>query len=347
MGDITKNAERQSSKTSKNPNIIRMSKCTNDNGTKYVVRFLPNMTDPANSMPEVSSWTFPSLKNEGWNMYRLASVNFGRHDKDPIDAYRWEIWKEYEATKRKDARLYNMFRSFKKRGVWYANVFVVSDPVNPENNGKVKILEFKKTIYDKLNEALTKGDDNIDDDGITSYIGRENIFTPYEGRNFVIFATPKQFPDDKGVMIDGAEFVKSQFTTANKRLTYRSTTSDGVSKEIELTDNECKAVLSQTFDIAAQFAIPAPEDLAELINEHHRNCRHLTDNECDEMVRQVPTTESKPKDKTKVEPQDSPDWDEIPMEQPPVKPAAKKPAAKKAAFDDEEPNILDELDKLK
>ena len=44
---------------------------------------------------------------------------------------------------------------------WLVNVYVVNDPVNPENNGKVKILRYGKQIHNIIMDAI-EGEDAAD-----------------------------------------------------------------------------------------------------------------------------------------------------------------------------------------
>ena len=47
-----------------------------------------------------------------------------------------------------------LFRSQKRKLNYIANIYVVSDPKHPENEGKVFLFKFGKKIFDKLNEAM-------------------------------------------------------------------------------------------------------------------------------------------------------------------------------------------------
>ena len=45
-------------------------------------------------------------------------------------------------------------RKRKRKLSYYANIFVVSDPKHPENEGKVFLFKFGKKIFDKITEAM-------------------------------------------------------------------------------------------------------------------------------------------------------------------------------------------------
>jgi hypothetical protein len=45
-------------------------------------------------------------------------------------------------------------RKQKRKLSYYANIYVVSDPAHPENEGRVFLYKFGKKIYDKITEAM-------------------------------------------------------------------------------------------------------------------------------------------------------------------------------------------------
>jgi hypothetical protein len=48
----------------------------------------------------------------------------------------------------------NIARERKRNLVYYSNIYVISDPGRPENEGKVFLYKFNKMIFDKINEKL-------------------------------------------------------------------------------------------------------------------------------------------------------------------------------------------------
>lgn len=66
-------------------------------------------------------------------------------------------------------------RKQKRKLSYMANILVVSDPSNPDNEGKIKILKFGKKIFDKLTEAMNP--EFADETPI-------NPFDFWEGANF-------------------------------------------------------------------------------------------------------------------------------------------------------------------
>jgi hypothetical protein len=80
----------------------------------------------------------------------LCPTTYG--ERCPIDEYRSKVYQTKDEAKIKEI---NPIRRDEK---WLANVYVVKDPTNPDNQGQVKILRFGKQIYNIIQEAMT-GDD--------------------------------------------------------------------------------------------------------------------------------------------------------------------------------------------
>lgn len=69
----------------------------------------------------------------------------------------------------------NIARARKRQTTYIANILVVKDPANPENNGQVKLFRFGQKIFDKINNKLNptfEGEDKI------------NVFDLWDGANF-------------------------------------------------------------------------------------------------------------------------------------------------------------------
>ena len=89
--------------------------------------------------------------------------------KDPVSEYNSTLWNSgIEANK-------EIARKQKRRLVYIANVLVISDPKNPENEGQIKLYKFGKKIFDKINEAMNP---QFEDEKAV------NPFDFWEGANF-------------------------------------------------------------------------------------------------------------------------------------------------------------------
>jgi len=88
---------------------------------------------------------------------------------DPCSEYNTKLWNS-GIEKNKD-----IARKQKRKVKYIANIYVVSDPGNPDNNGKVFLYSFGKKIFDMINDAMHP---QFDDDEAF------NPFDLWEGANF-------------------------------------------------------------------------------------------------------------------------------------------------------------------
>jgi len=125
--------------------ILRLTK-----GNSYVVRLVPNVTNPEK--------TFFHFYSHGWESFAtgqyisaVSPQTFG--ERDPIAEFRYKVNRTGSEADREKAKA--IIRSEK----WLVNAYVIDDPVNPENNGKVKILRYGKQLHNILMEAI-EGEDS-------------------------------------------------------------------------------------------------------------------------------------------------------------------------------------------
>lgn len=118
-------------------------------GKTYVVRLLPNI--------ENLNRTFYHYYNHMWNSVttnQLTSVlcptTWG--DRCPIDEYRFKVYRTGSEAEKEQSKI------LRRNENWLVNVYVISDPTNPENEGKVKILRYGKQLSKIIVDA-TEGDD--------------------------------------------------------------------------------------------------------------------------------------------------------------------------------------------
>lgn len=129
----------------------------------YLVRFIPNIADPKATFFHYSHHGFTSLST-GQYVDATCPRSFG--ERCVICEARFKL---YKTKKEDDKELAYAIRAHDKH---LANIYVVSDPTNSENEGQVKILRFGKRIYDKVLSA-TEGDD-ADEFGSRVYDLSEN-----------------------------------------------------------------------------------------------------------------------------------------------------------------------------
>lgn len=111
-----------------------------------VIRFLPvPEIDGEDSLPWVRIWNHGFQGPGGWFIDNCLTTT---NDKCPVCEHNSVLWNSgIEANK-------DIARKQKRRLQYIANILVVSDPSNPENEGQVKLFKFGKKIFDKLSEAM-------------------------------------------------------------------------------------------------------------------------------------------------------------------------------------------------
>jgi hypothetical protein len=132
-----------------------------------IIRFLPAPSvDGEDALPWVRVFSHGFQGPGGWYIENsLTTLN----QKDPVSEYNSTLWNSgIEANK-------EIARKQKRRLNYIANVYVVSDPSNPENEGQIRIYKFGKKIFDKITEAMNP--EFADETPV-------NPFDLWEGANF-------------------------------------------------------------------------------------------------------------------------------------------------------------------
>ena len=108
-----------------------------------VIRFLP--ASDGEDMPFVKMYSHAFQGVGGWYIENSLTT-LGQND--PLGEYNRELWNSG------DESLKDQVRKQKRKLQYYANIYVVKDPSNPENEGQVKLFRFGKKIYDKIMDAV-------------------------------------------------------------------------------------------------------------------------------------------------------------------------------------------------
>ena len=134
-----------------------------------VIRFLPACD--GEDMPFVKLYSHAFQGPGGWYIENSLTT-LGKND--PLGEYNRELWNSG------DESLKEQVRKQKRKLQYYSNVYIVKDPANPDNEGKVFLFRYGKKIYDKIMEAVN-GDE---------LEGREgyNPFDFWTGANFKLRA---------------------------------------------------------------------------------------------------------------------------------------------------------------
>lgn len=183
MADLQKKLEESSGGGAKKDDRVwkpQMNKERN-NGVA-VVRFLPpNPEFVCDDWVEIISYSFRGPGGNYWeNSLRT------RGEDDPVAIANGLAWRKGEETGNESYK--NESRKRKRKQEYSANVLVIKDPENPENEGKVKIFKFGPQIFKFIKDALKppfEGEEHM------------NPFDMWDGANFKIKMVGKEIPDSR------------------------------------------------------------------------------------------------------------------------------------------------------
>ena len=108
-----------------------------------VIRFLP--ASQGETVPWVRMWSHGFQGPGGWYIENSLTT-LGQ--KDPVSEYNTKLWNSGVDSDKEVAR------KQKRKLQYIANIFVVSDPANPDNEGKVFLFKFGKKIFDLINDKM-------------------------------------------------------------------------------------------------------------------------------------------------------------------------------------------------
>lgn len=212
-------------------------------GNTYTVRLLPYTKDPKN--------TFFHYYLHGWTSFAtgqyvqaMSPSTFG--ERDPIAEERFKLFRTGSEEEQEKARTIKRLEKF------LVNVYVIDDPSNPDNNGKVKILRYGKQLHKIIMEAI-EGED-------ADEFGPRIFDLGPNGVNFKIKCENQgEYPT----------YVSSRFTTSSK---------------LSLSEGEIASIYDGVFDLTKVFGIKSYNELKQMLDEHF-HCR--ADSEPAPVAREV------------------------------------------------------------
>ena len=108
-----------------------------------VIRFLP--APDKEEIPWAKLYTHAFQGPGGWYIENSLTTVGG---KDPVSDYNRELWNSGNESDK------DTVRKQKRKLSYYSNIYVVKDPTNPANEGKVFLFKYGKKIFDKIMEAM-------------------------------------------------------------------------------------------------------------------------------------------------------------------------------------------------
>ena len=196
-------------------------------GNTYTVRLLPFAKDPKN--------TFFHYFNHGWVSFAtgqyvqaLSPLTFS--ERDPIAEERFRILRMGTEDEKEKVK------AIKRVEKYLVNVYVIDDPSNPDNNGKVKLLRYGKQLHKIIMEAI-EGED-------AEEFGPRIFDLSTNGVNFKIKCENQgEYPT----------YVSSRFTSAGK---------------LSLSEDEQKKIYDSVYDLTKVYSLKSYDELKQMFDEH-------------------------------------------------------------------------------
>jgi hypothetical protein len=108
-----------------------------------VIRFLP--APEGEELPWAKMYSHAFQGPGGWYIENsLTTIG----QKDPLGEHNRELWNTGSESNKE------IVRKQKRKLSYYSNIYVVKDPTNPQNEGKVFLYKYGKKIFDKIMEAM-------------------------------------------------------------------------------------------------------------------------------------------------------------------------------------------------
>ncbi len=108
-----------------------------------VIRFLP--APNGEDLPFVKLYSHAFQGPGGWYIENSLTT-LGQ--KDPVSEFNTQLWNNGTDAGKETAR------KQKRKLTYISNIYVVKDPTNPENEGRVFLFKYGKKIFDKITAAM-------------------------------------------------------------------------------------------------------------------------------------------------------------------------------------------------
>jgi hypothetical protein len=140
---LVKEVEKMNNTTSSGDDRVWKLECDKSGNGYAVIRFLP--APNGEDLPFVKLYSHAFQGSGGWYIENsLTTLN----QKDPVSEMNSELWNNGTDAGKEIAR------KQKRKLTYVSNIYVVKDPANPDNEGKVFLYKFGKKIFDKITAAM-------------------------------------------------------------------------------------------------------------------------------------------------------------------------------------------------
>jgi hypothetical protein len=140
---LVKEVEKMNNSASSGDDRVWKLECDKSGNGYAVIRFLP--APNGEDLPFVKLYSHAFQGPGGWYIENsLTTLN----QKDPVSELNSELWNNGTDAGKEVAR------KQKRKLTYVSNIYVVKDPANPANEGKVFLYKYGKKIFDKLTAAM-------------------------------------------------------------------------------------------------------------------------------------------------------------------------------------------------
>ncbi len=223
-----------------------------------VIRFLP--APNGEELPWAKVWSHAFQGPGGWYIENSLTTLGG---KDPVSEYNRILWNSGADEDKEQAR------KQKRKLTYIANIYVVKDPANPQNEGKVFLYKFGKKIFDKISAAMQpefEDEEAIDPfdfwKGANFKLKAKNV-AGYRNYDSSEFASPDALLDDDDELeaIWKKQYSLEEFTKQDQFKSY-----DELEKRMNavLNPNQTRrAVAPEVFDEEEEIQTKSTEQIKE------------------------------------------------------------------------------------
>ena len=226
-----------------------------------VIRFLPAPENEEIPWAKVYSHAF-----QGPGGWLIENCPTSKNEQCPICAANSKLWNSgMESDK-------EIVRTRKRKLSYYSNIYVVTDPANPENEGKVFIFKYGKKIFDKIQSAMKPEVAYGDEEPINPFdfwqganfklkIKKVAGYWNYDDSNFAAISTLGNFSDDKLEEIWRSEFPLSDFTDSKN---FKSESELAARMNVVLNEAKAARVDRETYEDEEEYTPPVRSSFAEM-----------------------------------------------------------------------------------
>ena len=140
---LVKEVEKMSSSSSGSDDRFWKPEMDKTGNGYAIIRFLPS--PDGEDLPWVKMYSHGFQGPGGWYIENSLTTT---GQKDPVSEYNRDLW---NSGTEKDKET---VRKQKRKLSYYSNIYVVSDPKNPHNEGKVLLFKYGKKIFYKIMAAM-------------------------------------------------------------------------------------------------------------------------------------------------------------------------------------------------